>query len=108
MFGLFKKKPVNIHDLPFGEKSQREIRELSESLSNQIRIIVYEDVADLKREHDNRTFLRIEEAAFDISSSMFDRVKIWNTVESVDRDAYHNLITAIQNPVRNNRLASSN
>ncbi|BDB28996.1 hypothetical protein CTP10_R64090 (plasmid) [Cupriavidus sp. P-10] len=108
MFGLFKKKPANIHDLPFGEKSQEEIRELAQSLANQIRIIVYEDVAGSSHEHDKCTFLKIEEAAFDISSSMFDRVKIWNTVESVDRDAYHNLIAAIQNQGRNKRFASSN
>ncbi|SDC10341.1 hypothetical protein SAMN05216345_101541 [Cupriavidus sp. YR651] len=106
MLGLFKKKPANIHDLPFGEKNQGEIRELAESLANQIRIIVYEDVPGSSREHDKRTFHKIEDAAFEISSSMFDRVKIWNAVEGVDRDAYDNLIAAIQNLGRNNRVAS--
>jgi len=107
MLGFFKKKPASIYELPFGEKSQEEVRELAESLANQIRRIVDEGGPGSSRRHHQRASLMIEEAAFNISGNMFDRVKIWNAVERVNSDAYQNLIAAIQNPGHNNCFASS-
>lgn len=107
MFGLFKKQPANIYDLPFGEKSEAEIRKLAESLAGHIRTIVQQEVPGSGRAHDGRAALLIEGAAFDISSSMFDRIKIWNAVENIDRDAYHHLIAAFQDQGRRNGLIAS-
>lgn len=107
MFGLFKKQPAIIYDLPFGEKNEGEIRKLAENLSNQIRVIVHEDVSGSNCKNDGRASLLIEEAAFDISSNMFDRIKIWEGVENVDMVAYRNLIAAFQNPRRRNGLIAS-